>query len=191
MRAVLNLRIALTLLLAIVFALPLAAAELAGVELADSAVVGDATLTLNGLGLRKKAIFKVYVGGLYLPAKESDPDKILAADAPRQVTMEIVYKKVTADQLCEGWTEGLAGNSPSSSSKVQGDFKKLCDYMADVVKGERLTYTYKPSQGTEIAVKGEVKGTIEGKDFADALFRCWLGPEPPSAAFKEGMLGLD
>ncbi|MDH3524762.1 MAG: chalcone isomerase family protein [Acidobacteriota bacterium] len=46
-----------------------------------------------------------------------------------------------------------------------------------------------PAEGTTIEVKGSVKGTIEGKAFADALFACWLGPKPPSPGLKEGLLG--
>jgi len=42
------------------------AAEPAGATLPDPLAVGGKTLKLNGLGLRKKAVFKVYVGGLYL-----------------------------------------------------------------------------------------------------------------------------
>jgi len=42
------------------------AAELAGAALPDTLAVGGKTLKLNGLGLRKKAVFKVYVGGLNL-----------------------------------------------------------------------------------------------------------------------------
>ena len=42
------------------------AGELAGVTLPDTLKAGEKTLKLNGLGLRKKAVFKVYVGGLYL-----------------------------------------------------------------------------------------------------------------------------
>ena len=45
---------------------PALARELAGVSLPDTLSAGDKALKLNGLGLRKKAIFKVYVGGLYL-----------------------------------------------------------------------------------------------------------------------------
>ena len=63
--------LAVLLILAILPVAPAQAAELGGVELADTATVGDQTLVLNGLGLRKKAIFKVYVGGLYLPKKSS------------------------------------------------------------------------------------------------------------------------
>ena len=42
------------------------AAELAGVTMPDTDTVEGKTLKLNGLGLRKKMVFKVYVAGLYL-----------------------------------------------------------------------------------------------------------------------------
>jgi hypothetical protein len=30
---------------------------------------------------------------------------------------------------------------------------------------------------------------VEGKEFADALFRTWLGPEPADSDLKQAMLG--
>src|SRR5262249_60989392 len=48
------------------------AAELAGATLPDTLKAGEKTLKLNGLGLRKKAVFKVYVGGLYLESPSKD-----------------------------------------------------------------------------------------------------------------------
>jgi len=38
-------------------------------------------------------------------------------------------------------------------------------------------------------VKGKVKGTIPGKEFARALFACWIGDKPPGKGFKAGLLG--
>ena len=57
-------------LLALFLALPAAAGTLAGVTLPDKADVDGKSLVLNGMGLRKKLVIKVYVGGLYLPQKE-------------------------------------------------------------------------------------------------------------------------
>lgn len=48
------------------------AAQLEGATLADTLKAGEKTLKLNGLGLRKKAMFKVYVGGLYLESPSKD-----------------------------------------------------------------------------------------------------------------------
>ena len=51
--------------------------ELAGVTLPDTLKAGDRTLKLNGLGLRKKSIVKVYVGGLYLESPSKDAGAVL------------------------------------------------------------------------------------------------------------------
>ena len=96
---------------------------------------------------------------------------------------------VKASQMCDGWEEGLENNTPGASGEVTQQFETLCGYMEDMGKGEEMVYTYQPGKGTTVEVKGSVKGTIGGKPFADALWNCWIGPEPPSVAFREGLLG--
>ena len=54
------------------------AAEVGGVKLADKATVGGQELLLNGAGIRTRAVFKVYVGSLYLPAKAATLPSVLA-----------------------------------------------------------------------------------------------------------------
>jgi hypothetical protein len=164
------------------------AGDLAGVTMPDSVQVGEDTLALNGMGLRKKAIIKVYVAGLYLAEPSSEPQEILAADSARMTRMSFRYG-VKAGQLCDGWKEGLENNTPSASAAVSQQFETLCGFMEDMGKGEEMVYTFQPGEGTTVEVKGNVKGTIEGKPFADALWGCWIGPNPPSTAFREGLLG--
>jgi hypothetical protein len=42
-----------------------------------------------------------------------------------------------------------------------------------------------------VSVKGVEKGTIEGKAFADGLFKVWIGPRPgPGEGIKKQLLGL-
>ena len=168
---------------------PLGAAELAGVTMHDRIEAGGESLVLNGLGLRKKAIFKIYVGGLYLPAKQSDAGKIFAADAARRMVLHVVYKGLSKDQLVGGWDDCLAANHPSASSEVKSGFETLNGWMEEVKKGGRLTFTYLPGSGTEVTVKGQSKGSIAGKPFADALFACWIGDKPATEDLKEGLLG--
>ncbi len=178
----------LTTLLALIMLPGAFAGELVGVSMPDTTQVGDEELQLNGMGLRKKAFIKVYVAGLYLPAKQTDPQKILGADSARKLVMNFKYD-VSASKLCGGWDEGLENNTPGAGQAVKDDFATLCEYMEDMEKGEVISFTYQPGTGTEVTVKGTDKGTIEGKDFADGLFACWLGDEPPSEDFKEGLLG--
>ena len=146
-------------------------------------------LVLNGAATRKKFIVKVYVAGLYLPARESDAEKILAADEPRHLVMQFVHD-VDKGKMCNAWNEGLANNTPDASAELKGQFETLCGYMEDIKKGEQFAFTYLPGEGTRVQVKGAAKGTIEGKAFADALFKAWIGPKPgPGEGFKKQLLG--
>jgi hypothetical protein len=168
---------------------PAAAATLADVTLSDTVQAGGQTLVLNGLGLRKKFVVKVYVGGLYLPSKEKNAAKVLAADAPRQMVLHFLYG-VTPEQMCEAWQEGLEANTPNASAEVKKNFQTLCAYMDGVDKGKRLVLTYVPGQGTQVEVAGKVKGTLPGKPTADAILATWIGPSPgPGEDFKKAVLG--
>ena len=174
---------------ALALAAPLAAGTLAGVTMPDTAKAGDRELALNGMALRSKAIFKVYVGGLYLPDKEHDATKVLAEDEPRRMVMQWV-RNVDKAAICEGWTEGLAANTPNASADVKKNFEVLCGYTQDAKTGDRFSFTYLPGTGTQVAINDQVKGTLGAKPFADALFACWIGPHPgPGEAFREALMG--
>ena len=160
-----------------------------GVTLPGSVEVAGHTLVLNGVALRKKAIFKVYVAGLYLAAKSTDADAVLAADSPRRMVMQFV-RDVGKDKMCEAWDEALANNTPNASAQIKTDFVTLCNYMEDIKDKQQFVFTYVPGTGTEVSVAGKVKGTIAGKDFADALFKAWIGPKPgPGEGFKKSLMG--
>jgi hypothetical protein len=181
--------VALSLPIAALSSAPLAAGTLAGVTMPDSVKAGDHQLALNGMALRSKAIFKVYVGGLYLPDKEHDWKKVLAEDEPRRMVMQWV-RNVGKDLICEGWEEGLEANTPKASPEIKQNFQSLCGLMQDAKTGDRFVFTYLPGTGTEVAINDTVKGTLGAKPFADALFACWIGAHPgPGEAFREGLMG--
>jgi hypothetical protein len=52
-----------------------------------------------------------------------------------------------------------------------------------------LVFTYIPATGTSLAIAGKETRTIVGSNFAEMLFSVWLGPKPPNAALKKGILG--
>lgn len=169
---------------------PALAGSLAGVTLPDSVQIGDRALQLNGIGLRKKLFIKVYVAALYLASREANPAAVLAADAPRRGVMRFLLG-VDRGKICEeGWMAGLAANTPNAATDLEAKFGTLCGYMEDMESGDELSYDYAPGAGTTITVKGKKKGVIEGKDFADALLACWIGPKPgPGEEFKKALLG--
>ena len=172
-----------------VLAGPVAAGELAGVKLPDTAKVGDQTLVLNGMALRSKAVFKVYVAGLYLPMKQSDWRAVLAADTARQTVMHFV-RTVDKDSINGAWTDCLKANSPNASAEVKKNFDTLATWMTEVREGDQIVFSYLPGTGVQVSVAGKAKGTPGGKPFADALWACWIGEKPgPGEGFRDGLMG--
>ncbi|MEO8587457.1 MAG: chalcone isomerase family protein [Acidobacteriota bacterium] len=167
---------------------PLAARELAGVNMPDTMSAGDKTLKLNGLGLRKKSIFKVYVGGLYVEAPSKDAAAIVAADSPKAVKMSFL-RDLKKTQLTEGFSEGFAANAKEKAAAQKASIDKMLALVPDVKEGDTLSFVYVPGKGTTLFSGDKALGTFEGKDFADAVFSIWLGPKPPSEDLKKGMLG--
>ena len=169
--------------------MPVAAGELAGAKLPDTLASAGKTLKLNGLGLRKKAVFKVYVGGLYLETASKDGAAILAADAPKAVTMHFL-RSIEKAKLVEAYTEGFENNAKAKAAAQKANVDRFLGLVTDVKEGSEFTVLYAPGAGTTVLRDGKEAGKIEGKDFSDVVFSLWLGPKPPSEDLKKGMLGL-
>ena len=178
--------LALSLTLAAVAA---EARTVAGVNLADTVSVNNQALVLNGAGIRKKLFIKVYVGALYLAAKQGDAAGLIAADSPRRMVMHFLFG-VSKSQISDAWEEGLRDNTPNASAEVKANFSKLVAWMEAIDSGKELVLTYVPGTGTIVEVNGVAKGTLPGKATADALVATWIGPKPgPGDDFKKAILG--
>ena len=165
------------------------AATVGGAKIEDSVNAGNQQLLLNGAGLRKKFVIKVYVGALYLPSKSTSATAILSADQPRRQVMHFLFD-VEKDKIAEAWEEGLADNTPNASPEVKTAFKTLASWMEDMKDGQRIALTYVPGIGTTVEVNGKNKGTLGGKAVSDAILNTWIGPKPgPGGDFKKAVLG--
>lgn len=180
--------LALTAMLLILLCTPAHSAELAGVTLPETQMVSSTQLTINGMALRQKFIFDVYVAGLYLTEKSSDPETILTEDTARIMIMHFL-RDVGADKINDAWYEGLEDNVSPVSPKLKAKFDQLANMMENIKDGEVMTFTYEPDTGTTVIVNGQNKGVIQGKDFADAILATWIGPKPgPGKKFKAALL---
>jgi hypothetical protein len=52
-----------------------------------------------------------------------------------------------------------------------------------------MVFTYIPDKGITMAINDKDKLTIANPAFAPVLFSVWLGPKPPNADLKKGILG--
>lgn len=168
------------------------AAEGQGAPFPEVVSFGGKECRLNGVGVRSKLFFEVYLGALYLATPTKEAAAAIAADEPKRVVMHFVYAKVGAEKIREVWGEGFRNNSAAALPQLQERLARFSSWFdEDLVKGDRIELTYLPGQGTEVVVKGKTRGTIEGADFMRALWAVWLGGKPADAGLKKGMLGAD
>ena len=107
-------------------------AEVGGVKLADKATVGGQDLVLNGAGIRTRAVFKVYVGSLYVPAKAAEPAAVLAK-GPRRIQMNLL-RDLSADQLVDALNDGMKDNNTAAEMAA---LKAQQDQLTSIMKAIR------------------------------------------------------
>src|SRR4030095_5644754 len=115
------------------------AGELEGATLPDTLKAGEKTLKLNGLGLRKKAMFKVYVGGLYLESPSKAAGAILASDQAKAIRLHFL-RDLTKGQLVEAFQEGFEANAKDKAAQ-KAAFDKMLALVPDVKAGSALMFT--------------------------------------------------
>ena len=164
------------------------AAELAGVQMVDSYTVGNEHLALNGMAVRDKFFIKVYVGGLYLPKQANNAEDIIRADTPKALLMQFV-RDVKRDKLVEAYREGFSNNAADMAARQKTNVERFLAFIPDVKEGDRIGFAYEPGKGSHFTFNGTEKLTIDGKEFADLFLLAYIGPHPPTADVKRGLLG--
>ncbi len=167
--------------------------ELEGVKFEPTAQVGNTALQLNGVGLRKRAIFKVYVAGLYVPQKATSASALLAQKGPRRMAISML-RNVDADSFSGALNDGLRANL--TEQQLAG-FKAQIDALnanlkvvGETKKGDVIHFEFTPDAGTRVVVNGQSKGTvIPGDDFFAAVLRIWIGDKPVDGDLKKGLVG--
>lgn len=168
------------------------ALDLAGIHLADRMQVGDTVLQLNGGGIRTKWFFKIYVGALYLPEKQSSAEAIIADEHEHRVVLYILHK-LSGEKLFNAFKEAIVANhSPAELAALEPQIqqmKQIFVSVQEVKPGDIIALDYLPASGTRITVSGTERGTIAGAEFYRALLKIWLGSNPVQDDLKKGMLG--
>ena len=168
-------------------------AEVVGVKVADSAKSGAAELVLNGAGLRSKLFFKVYVLGLYLPAKKATAAEVLAAPGPKRILIHML-RTVDAQEFGEALEKGINENHTEAEAKALAPrLAVLIGLMKEVKEtkeGMEILLDWVPGAGTQVTIDGQPRGNpIPGEDFYRALLRIWVGEHPVSDDLKSALLG--
>lgn len=168
------------------------ATEVAGVKLEDSIQLANTELKLNGAGIRYKAIFKVYVAGLYLKEKKTTVPDVLAVPGPRRVTI-VMLRDLSNEDFGRGFMQGIQQNTDKAEkAKLTSQFLRFGELFASVPelkKGDVMTNDWIPGVGTVLTLNGKKLGEpYPDLAFYNALLRIWLGDSPVDKGLKKAML---
>lgn len=165
------------------------AAEIEGIYFDDRFAIADTSLKLRGAGLLRVMVFaKIYVAALYLP--DGHPSKLALSDVPKRLEVEYL-RSIAGDDFGPATLKKISENvDPQTYERLLPRIEYHNSLYQDVQPGDRYALTYIPGKGTELTLNGETKGTVEGADFAAALFSIWLGPKPISESLKKELLDL-
>jgi len=169
------------------------AVEVEGVRFEQTIQLGGAALQLNGVGVRIRAIFRVYVAGLYVPERANTAPALLAQKGPRRMAIAML-RNVDAESFSGALNDGLRANL--TEAQVAG-FKSQIDVLnanlravGAVRRGDLINFEFTPEAGTRVTVNGEPRGAaIPGEDFFAAVLRIWIGERPVDTGLKRGLIG--
>lgn len=173
-------------------AVPVRALEVGGVKLDESVQVGNASLQLNGAGIRTRFFFNIYVGALYLPQKQGEAAAIIADERERRIAMHILHG-LSSQKLFNAFYDAIKANHTEAELTSLGaqirQMAQIFDAVKEVKPGDVIALDHLPGSGTQITVNGSVRGTIAGVEFSRALMKIWLGDKPVQDDLKKAMLG--
>ena len=150
-------------------------------------------LKLNGASMRVMYLLvDAYIGELYLENPSSDPEQIFADDGYKRMVFHVMTRRVSGRRIASVMNEALELNVSAAELKgYEEQLNMLTElFQGRLKRGEQGVAEYIPGVGTRIIMKGENRGIIPGKDFYNALLTVWIGENPVSREFKEGILGL-
>ncbi|MFC1524129.1 chalcone isomerase family protein [Thermodesulfobacteriota bacterium] len=179
------------ILLLLLITVPVAhALEIGGISMPGSLPAEGETLILNGAGIRTKFFLKLYVGGLYLQQKQSNPEQIIAADQPMAIRLHIISSMITSEKMKKATTEGFLNSTRGNFDPLRPQIEAFISVFKDTIKeGDIFDFTYLPGQGVSINKNDQHHSTIEDLAFKQALFGIWLCDRPAQKSLKNKLLG--
>lgn len=147
-------------------------------------------LVRNGAGVRQYGLLRwdIYHAALYLPARESDPQRILDAPGPKVVHMRFLRSASREDTL-KAWRVYLERNCTAPCIISAAALRRFEALVPATQSGDVQTYYFDPS-GVSMDLNASPLGRVEDAAFARILLATWIGEHPTSESLKRALLGI-
>ena len=163
--------------------------EVGSATLPEKVTFEGENLVYNGAGVRKKAWFKLYSGGLYLKQKSDDAKDIINANEPMAIKLHITSRLISSSKMISAVDEGFENSTNGNTKGLYSEIEKFKGFFSDEINdGDVFDLAY-VNGSVHVYKNGAKKGAIAGLDFKKALFGIWLSEKPADKKLKKGMLG--
>lgn len=149
-----------------------------------------AELQLNGSAIYEDLGKQQFVAALFVEDLSSNANSIQLQQSPKRMEVRIIndYSKRRWLNL---WMQSISINNDRES--FSGSAQEVIDIMraprSAPKRGDVIEYLFDPDQGTSVRFNGTELITNYPPEVFNILLRTWIGPIPPSTAFKDQLLG--
>jgi len=167
---------------------------LAGILCAMLANNGSAdkpnNLRLNGCAIYEDLGKQQFVAALFTETQQHNANSIQLAESPKRMEVRLLnnYSKRRWLNL---WMQSISINNDRES--FSGSAQEVIDIMqapkSAPQKGDVIEYLFGPDRGTSVRFNGTELVSNYPNNVFNILLRTWIGPIPPSTAFKDQLLG--
>ncbi len=166
------------------------AVDIAGVTIPDKLSAQSQALSLNGVGVRSKFFMEIYVAGLYLTEASKEANAIIERDQSMALRLHVTSDLLSPKRMEDATREGFEKSTSGHSAPIQANIDLLVSTFKDGIKeGDVFDFVYTPESGVKVYKNNDLKSTIEGLQFKQALWGIWLSSDPVQDDLKTGLLG--
>ena len=150
----------------------------------------QAELQLNGSAIYQDLGKQQFVAALFVENLSNNANSIQLQQSAKRMEVRIIndYSKRRWLNL---WMQSISINNDRES--FSGSAQEVIDIMrapkAAPKRGDVIEYLFDPDQGTSVRFNGTELIANYPPEVFNILLRTWIGPIPPSTAFKDQLLG--
>lgn len=168
------------------------AAEVGGVVVEESVHLAGRQLQLNGAGVSKRLVFKVYAIGLYLQDQRRTTEAVLSSDGPRRLFIRLL-RDITPDEFEDAVIDQLPDGPEALDARVAAQLENLGKAISrqanGLRRGDQLTLDWIPGTGTVVELnRRPLTAPLHDIRVYNALLNIWLG-DKADPGLKTVLLG--
>lgn len=137
----------------------------------------------------------LYVGALFTSKMQKEASMLLLEDLSMAMVFFFLQDDISSEKIVRIFMEELLLNNPGWDDEPLNKerLKELEEiFQKTINSGDKISFEYASNDMLTVCVNGKpLKSWKNSRSLFGALLKIWIGPYPPSRAFKENILGKE